>query len=59
MQSKMNDQPQARSLADSGRLAIAREQWERLDETIIALQNLLPSRDQEDVVNQGFTGIGR
>jgi molecular chaperone DnaK len=59
MQTKMNDQTQARSLVDSGRLAIERGQWERLDETNIALQNLLPSRDQEELVNQGFTGIGR
>lgn len=56
-QPKMNDQTQARSLVETGRIAIAQQQWERLDEINIALYQLLPSRDQEEAVKQGFTGI--
>jgi molecular chaperone DnaK len=56
-QSKMNDQTQARSMVEAGRLAITQQQWEKLDEISNALYNLLPSRDQQELVNQGFTGI--
>jgi len=56
-QTKMNDQTQARSLVQTGRNAIAQQQWEQLDEVSMALGNLLPSREQEVAVNQGFTGI--
>lgn len=56
-QPKMNDQTQARSLVETGRIAIAQQQWERLDEINIALYQLLPSRDQEEAIKQGFTGI--
>jgi molecular chaperone DnaK len=56
-QTKMNDQTQARSLVQAGRNAIAQEQWEQVDEISLSLSNLLPSREQEAAVNQGFTGI--
>ena len=56
-QPKMNDQTQARSLVEAGRLAIAQQQWNKLDEINIALYHLLPSRDQQEAVKQGFTGI--
>lgn len=56
-QVRMNDQPQARSLVEAGRLAIAQQQWSRLDEINVALYQLLPSRDQAEVLKQGFTGI--
>lgn len=56
-QPKMNDQTQARSLVEAGRLAIAQQQWEKVDEINIALYHLLPSRDQQEAVKQGFTGI--
>jgi len=56
-QPKMNDQTQARSLIESGRLAIAQQQWEKIGEINTALYRLLPSRDQQDAVKQGFTGI--
>ena len=56
-QSKMNDQTQARSMVEAGRLAMTQRQWERLDEISNALYNLLPSRDQQELVNQGFTGV--
>ena len=56
-QPKMNDQTQARSLVEAGRLAIAQQQWERVDELSNALYHLLPSRDQQEAVKQGFTGI--
>ena len=56
-QAKMNDQTQARSHILSGRQAISQQQWERLDQTNIALYNLLPSRDQQEAMKQGFTGI--
>ena len=54
---KMNDQTQARSLIEVGRLAIPQQQWEKLDQINMALCNLLPSRDQQDALTQGFTGI--
>jgi molecular chaperone DnaK len=56
-QPKMNDQTQARSLVEAGRLAVAQRQWEKVDEINIALYHLLPSRDQQEAVKQGFTGI--
>jgi len=56
-QPKMNDQTQARSLVEAGRLAIVQQQWERVDEISVALYNLLPSRDQQEATTQGFTGI--
>ena len=56
-QAKMNNQPQARSLIESGRAALAQQQWERLEDISNALCNLLPSGDQAEVAHQGFTGI--
>lgn len=56
-QIKMNDQTQARSMIQAGRNAIAQQQWERVDEISMALSNLLPSRELEKAINQGFTGI--
>jgi hypothetical protein len=53
----MNDQTQSRSLVEVGLLAIAQQQWEKLDQINMALYNLFPFRDQQDAVNRGFTGI--
>ncbi len=47
--SKLNDQEQAKSLIDSGKLAIASENWDRLREIISGLMSLLPKTEQKKI----------
>lgn len=56
-QPKMNDQTQARSLIEAGRIAITQQQWSKVDEVSFALYQLLPSRDQQSAMKGGYTGI--
>jgi molecular chaperone DnaK len=53
---RFNDQAQAKSLIEAGKVAIAQENYERLDEINCGLINLLPQREQEQAA-KGFTGI--
>jgi len=46
---KFNNQEQAKSLIDAGKLAIRSENWDRLSEVISGLINLLPKSEQEAI----------
>ena len=56
MMPSMNDRTQARSLEESGRNAIAKGNWEQLDEIIVKLYTLIP---HQSGAKTGFTGIIR
>lgn len=46
---KFNNQEQAKSLIDAGKLAIKSENWDRLSEVVSGLLNLLPKSEQDAI----------
>lgn len=48
-QSKMNDQAQAKSLIESGNIAIDSQNWDRLKEINFGLLDLLPRGSKETI----------
>jgi molecular chaperone DnaK len=53
----MNDQIQATQLAESGRRAIAREDWDELRQIVSRLWDLLPTEHRESEDIRMFTGL--
>lgn len=53
---RFNDSTQAKSLIESGKLAITNENWDRLLEIIYGLYRLLPETEQEQE-RKWMTGI--
>ncbi len=55
---RMNNPDQAKNLVDAGRIALNNENYDRLASIVSRLMDLLPHREQRQIV-RGGTGIGR
>jgi molecular chaperone DnaK len=53
----MNDQIQATQLVDSGKRAIAREDWDELRQIVGRLWDLIPAESQNKADIRMFTGL--
>jgi molecular chaperone DnaK len=53
---RFNDQAQAKSLIESGKTAISAENYDRLQEVISGLINLLPQQEKKEM-SKSFTGL--
>jgi molecular chaperone DnaK len=54
---RLNDQQQAKSLFEAGKIAYDNQNWDRLRENVFRLIDLLPKTDRDEIT-KGYTGIG-